>query len=73
MRDGASWVFVEVRLRRTAGFGGALASIDARKCAKLVRAANLYLLQNHIDAPCRFDAVVFEGDAPPQWLKNIIA
>ncbi|MDP1996955.1 MAG: YraN family protein, partial [Gallionella sp.] len=30
MQDGATLVFVEVRLRRSANFGGAAASIDAR-------------------------------------------
>lgn len=73
MRDGRYWVFVEVRLRRSCRFGGALQSIDGRKCARLVHAASLYLLKQHIDAPCRFDALVFEGEAAPLWIKNIIA
>lgn len=74
MRDGASWVFVEVRLRASRRFGGALESIDARKRTRLVKAATRYLQQYRIDAPCRFDAVVFEGaDAPPLWIKDIIA
>ncbi|SCK14127.1 YraN family protein [Vogesella sp. LIG4] len=72
MRDGASLVFVEVRARRSASFGGAAASIGAAKRQKLTAAANLYLSQQHIDAPCRFDAVLFNGDAPVEWLQNII-
>ncbi|AXK39203.1 YraN family protein [Crenobacter cavernae] len=73
MRDGAFWVFVEVRQRRSAAFGGALESISESKCRKLRHAASVFLMNHGIDAPCRFDAVLFEGDAPPRWLKNIIA
>ncbi|MXR37890.1 YraN family protein [Craterilacuibacter sinensis] len=73
MREGVYWVFVEVRLRTSSRFGSALQSIDGRKCARLVHAASLYLSEKHIDAPCRFDAVVFEGEADPLWIKDIIA
>ena len=44
-REAASLVFVEVRYRRSAQFGGGAASIDASKRRKLVRAAQLYLNQ----------------------------
>ncbi|TCP12987.1 putative endonuclease [Crenobacter luteus] len=73
MRDGATWVFVEVRQRRSAAFGGALESINESKCRKLRHAAAVFLMDHGIDAPCRIDAVLFEGDAPPEWLKNIVA
>jgi len=73
MRDGAAWVFVEVRQRAGSAFGGAGASITAGKCRKLQHAATVYLSMHGIDAPCRFDAVLFDGAAPPRWLKNIIA
>lgn len=72
MRDGASLVFVEVRARRDPRFGGAAASISAAKCQKLTAAANLYLSQHRLNTPCRFDAVLFDGDSAAQWLKNII-
>lgn len=72
MRDGATWVFVEVRKRASAAFGGAGASITAEKCRKLQHAATVYLSTHAIDAPCRFDAVLFEGGAQANWLKNII-
>ncbi len=39
MRDGDSVVFVEVRYRRNARFGGGAASVDAGKRRKLVFAA----------------------------------
>jgi len=58
-RDGDSLVFVEVRLRSNPGFGGAAQSIDARKQARLISAAQHYLLKTGLtDAqPCRFDAI----------------
>lgn len=65
MRDGDTLVFVEVRYRRGAGFGDALASVHAGKRARLVRAAALFLAAHprlaHL--PCRFDVVAFAGDA----------
>ena len=42
-RDGATLVFVEVRMRRSQRFGGALESITAAKRARIVAAANGYL------------------------------
>jgi putative endonuclease len=73
MRDDTAWVFVEVRHRASAHFGGAAASITPAKCRKLVHAAQVYLTSKGIDAPCRFDAVLSEGQGDPVWLKNIIA
>ena len=72
MRDGGQLVFVEVRHRVNDHFGGALGSITASKCRKLQHAASVYLAQHGIDAPCRFDAVVSDGDSEPVWLKNIL-
>ena len=80
MLDGAwpgrgTLVFVEVRYRSHAGFGGGAASVDAAKRRKLVRAAQQFL-QAHprwADAPCRFDVVEADGDpASPRlnWLRD---
>lgn len=54
-------VFVEVRARRDARFGGAAASIGAAKRGRLVRAAALYLAGLPSPPPCRFDVVTVEG------------
>ena len=43
MLDGDTVVFVEVRYRLHADFGGALGSIDGRKQKRLVLAATLFL------------------------------
>lgn len=70
-RDGDTLVFVEVRLRRNAGYGGAAASITARKRARLVLAARHYLGRRD-DAACRFDCVLLDALDPArlQWLRN---
>lgn len=72
MRDGAALVFVEVRLRRNADFGGAAASIDTRKQQRLIRTAQQYLAGLTQIPPCRFDAVLMDDvrGTNVQWLKN---
>jgi len=69
MQDGATLVFIEVRLRRNADFGGAAASIDARKQQRIIRTAQQYLANLAQLPPCRFDAVLLD-DNGIQWLKN---
>lgn len=68
-RDGATLVFVEVRMRTSARFGGAAGSIDSRKRARLAAAARQYLARLRHEPPCRFDVVtVDDGDA--SWLRG---
>ena len=69
MRDGRTLVFVEVRSRARSDFGGARASITGAKQAKLIQAAQHYLVSRAVDAPCRFDAVLIEGGRI-EWLRN---
>ena len=75
MRDADALVFVEVRRRRSRGFGGGLDSVDARKQARLVAAAEHYLVRHRVgdDSPCRFDVVAIDG--PPgrttlEWVRD---
>lgn len=75
MLDGETVVFVEVRYRASAAFGGGFASVDARKRRKLVHAAQVFLMRHprHAQAPCRFDVVDASGDpASPdmEWLRD---
>ena len=76
MLDGDTVVFVEVRYRLHAQWGGALASIDARKREKLVLAAQYFLLKETRWAqhPCRFDVVALEGTGTQatrlNWIRN---
>ncbi|MBL8446741.1 MAG: YraN family protein [Zoogloeaceae bacterium] len=59
--EGATVVFVEVRLRRNRQFGGPAASIGPAKQARVTLAARHWLAgtgRRWQTAPCRFDAVV---------------
>jgi putative endonuclease len=72
MRDGTTIVFIEVRLRHHSGFGGAAASIDARKQKRIISTAQQYLAGLVRIPPCRFDAVLIDDaqGSSMQWLKN---
>lgn len=71
MREGETLVFVEVRRRASARFGGAAASIDAGKRARLAIAAQTYLQRYRMPPACRFDVVAIDGDAV-SWIRNAI-
>jgi putative endonuclease len=70
-RDGATLVFVEVRLRTSAAFGGAAASVDVRKQRRILQAARLYLA-GRADTPCRCDVVVLDRLDPAgiEWIRD---
>ncbi|SQB37417.1 Uncharacterised protein family UPF0102 [Citrobacter koseri] len=58
MRDGKTTVFVEVRYRRSAQFGGAAASVTWSKQHKLLQTARLWLARHNgsfdtVDWPVR--------------------
>jgi len=73
-RDGDTLVFVEVRLRTRDDYGGAAASITARKRSRMAAAAGLYLARLRSAPPCRFDAVLLDAidSARIEWLKHIM-
>ena len=57
-RDGPTTVFVEVKARNSADFGGGAESVTMRKRRRLAHVALDYLARHHlIDRPCRFDVV----------------
>jgi putative endonuclease len=69
--------FIEVRYRRSQRFGGALASVTARKQTRIRRAASLFISRQPRLAllACRFDVVAIETDADTEqweitWIKN---
>ncbi|MBW8328469.1 MAG: YraN family protein [Thiobacillus sp.] len=70
MQDGATLVFVEVRLRSRSDFGSAAASVTTAKQKKLLAAARQYLSTLKTLPPCRFDVVALSGNTPPEWIKN---
>jgi putative endonuclease len=75
MREAAILVFVEVRARRSARYGGAAASVTQAKQARLRRAAAHCLPElcarfyGSCPPRCRFDVVAFENGVPV-WLRD---
>jgi putative endonuclease len=60
--DGPVLVFVEVKARRTAEYGGAIHAVHRHKQQKLIRLASQFLAQHHwTDRVCRFDVVLLES------------
>jgi putative endonuclease len=73
-RDGQTLVFVEVRMRTSARYGGAVESITLRKRARLIAAANGYLARLGREPPCRFDAILMRSldAATIEWRRDVI-
>ncbi len=76
MTEADTWVFVEVKFRRSNSFGGAISAISAQKQQKIKQCAAYYLQQaglNEYNTSCRFDVIALQGDITnPEitWLKN---
>jgi len=75
-REGGVLVIAEVRMRASAKWGGAAASVDRRKQQRITRAA-LQLLQERLELaqlPVRFDVLVVSdlGAAQPriEWIRH---
>ena len=72
MRDGTTWVFVEVRYRRNDAFGGAAASVTFRKQRRLLHAAAVWLAGRGASfdtSSCRFDVLAITG-SQLEWIPN---
>jgi putative endonuclease len=68
-REGETLVFVEVRMRSSDRFGGALASITPRKRRRIVAAARQFLMRVPRVPPCRFDVVAIDY-GEPEWIRG---
>ncbi len=65
MREGRTTVFVEVRYRRSALYGGAAASVTRSKQHNLLQTARLWLARHHwgfVTLDLRFHVGAFSGD-----------
>lgn len=62
--------FVEVRKRAAGRFGTAADSITATKQDRIVATARHYLARTGEDRPCRFDAVLIDGEGRIEWLRD---
>ncbi len=67
-RDDETIVFIEVKTRRAAAYGGAAAAVTWRKQRTIIRVAEAFLMQARLThLPCRFDVVSVEwpdGEGP---------
>jgi len=74
LRDRDTLVFAEVRLRSARDFGGAAASVDRAKQARVSAAARHYLACMR-ERPCRFDVLVLDRLDPEaiEWIKDAFA
>jgi len=75
MQDNGILMFVEVKYRKNDDWVSALESVTKSKQAKVIKAAQLFLLQNkkYKDLICRFDVVAIQGEkhnAQINWIKN---
>lgn len=72
LRDGERLVFVEVRQRSRADWGGAAASVGNAKQRRIILTAQWWLsrhFQNQDWPECRFDVVAIDQDRL-QWLQD---
>lgn len=75
-RDGKVLVFVEVRLRRNATYGGAGASITASKQRRIILAAQHFLAAHaKADSDCRFDCILLDANTENniEWISDAFA
>jgi putative endonuclease len=68
-REGRTRVVVEVKFRGRADYGGAAAAVDARKCARLRRAALALLARE--EGPVRVDVIAMEQTAEGLSLRHV--
>ena len=75
MLDGATLVFVEVRLRSSSGLVNALESVNLTKQRRVIHAAQCFLATHpeHAARACRFDVMGIQhtdGTHALEWQKN---
>ncbi len=73
-KQGDTWVFVEVKYRKSLSHGGAAAAVDQHKMHRILLSAQHYLQQknlNQFDTAMRFDVVAIQEQAPYlEWFQN---
>lgn len=75
--EGDVLVFVEVKARRSAQFGGPAEAVHARKQRQILRVAETYLRERRLRVPCRVDVVAVEfppHGSPPrvELIRNAV-
>ncbi|MFS1459750.1 YraN family protein [Vibrio lentus] len=76
MRHNNTVVFAEVKYRKQTGYGHAAEMVTAKKSQKLLKTANVWLMQQGLSVHStdfRFDIVAIEGPNDDiDWIKNAI-
>lgn len=72
VRERDTVAFVEVRMRSSARFGGAVSSVGTSKQVRIGRAAQRWLFANYGERwpACRFDVVTVDGDGTIDWIRD---
>ena len=75
MRDNGILMFVEVKYRKNDDWVSAAESVTKSKQRKIIKAAQMFLLQNkkYKEMNCRFDVVSIQGEKKEpviNWIKN---
>lgn len=74
MKDTHTWVFVEVKYRKSQQFGGAINTLSHQKQQRLRRSIYQYMQDFTLhNVALRVDFVAIQGDTPHtiQWIKNV--
>jgi putative endonuclease len=70
MQDGKVLVIVEVRFRKSGRYGSAAESITRTKQSRIIAATQVYLTQQKLDCPVRFDVVAITGNGGIDWITH---
>ncbi|OCQ20227.1 YraN family protein [Pseudoalteromonas luteoviolacea] len=74
MQEAQTWVFVEVKFRKSTAYGGAVNALSAKKQQCLRRSIYQYTQDYALhNRALRVDFVAIQGDSPHaiQWIKNV--
>ena len=55
-------VFIEVKYRKTNGFGLGLEAVTQSKIQKIIKTAQNYIEEYNIKTPCRFDVISIDAN-----------
>lgn len=70
MKDRDHLVFIEVKMRQSERFGGAVAAVTVMKQMRLIHTAR-HFLQHHYprnEPACRFDVITINGQSEIKWI-----
>lgn len=63
-RDAGQLVFVEVKYRKNAAYGGSRYAVSQKKIRNISLCARYYMYREHVpeDTPVRFDVIAIDGE-----------